>query len=206
MSSIVPVTVSTSSSTGIMAPTFDLIATNLKVIENLAVEHNVTMVTATSSNNAAVVYRIVGGNLADAFGIERTSGRIRVVGSIDYEVIQQYHLWVEASESGASQVSSFAEVIIDVEDVNDNEPRFSKPVYIKPIAEDIFRGTGFVTVTATDADSGNNGAVTYSLSGTDHTSFRINPQTGQITTYTSLDREKKDMYSLTVTATDSVSI
>lgn len=206
LSSSVTVIVSTSSSTGITAPTFDLIPTNLKVMENMAVEHSVTMVTATSSNSATVVYSIVGGNLGDAFGIERNSGRIHVTGSIDYEVIQQYHLWVEASESGASQTYNFAEVIIDVEDMNDHEPRFSKPLYNVPIAEDIMPGTSFVTVTATDADSGNNGAVTYSLSGTDHTSFRINPQTGEITTYASLDRESKDMYSMTVTATDSVSI
>ena len=54
-------------------------------------------------------------------------------------------------------------------------------------------------VAATD----NNGdTLTYTLSGTDATSFDIDPITGQLMTQEALDYETKDSYEVTVTATD----
>ncbi|XP_053399963.1 cadherin-related tumor suppressor-like [Mercenaria mercenaria] len=203
LSSTVPLTVTVSASSGLTPPTFGSIPTNLKVVENLVLDRVITTVTATSANNAPIVYSIAGGNLGDAFGIERSSGRVKVTGQIDYEVIQQYHLWVKAAESGSAEIASYAEVVIGVEDVNDNVPRFTKPLYNVSILEDEMFNSPVVKVKAYDADSGKNGEVFYSLSGTDSLKFRIDSKTGQIKTYTTLDREQKDTYSLTVTASDS---
>jgi hypothetical protein len=144
--------------------------------------------------------------LGEAFSIESNTGRVQVIGQIDYEIIQEYHLWIQAAESGPSQISSYAEVVIAVEDVNDNAPRFTKPLYNVTILEDAMFNSPVVTVKANDADSGKNGEVSYTLSGKESSKFRIDSTTGKITTYTILDREQKDTYSLTVTATDSVSV
>lgn len=202
---MVPVTIRVSTSSGVIPPAFGSIPADLKVVENLAVDHVVATVTASSSNNSPILYSIVGGNLGAAFRIEQRSGEIKVNGSVDYEVSQQYHLWVMATESGSSWVSNYAEVIIGVVDENDNEPKFSKSLYNVSVAEDAQLLTTVATVTAYDADSGSNGEITYSLSGAEHTKFRIDSKTGKIRTFTLLDRETTDMYSLTVTATDSVS-
>ena len=56
-------------------------------------------------------------------------------------------------------------------------------------------------VTATDNDQGD--SLTYTLGGTDASSFNIDDSTGQIKTKTSLDHESKSSYTVTVTATDS---
>ena len=137
------------------------------------------------------------------FDVKSSTGRIYVKGVVDYELMSQYSLWIEASQSGTSQASSYAEVVIAIEDENDNKPRFSQTVYNVDIMENSNFGSTVLTVTATDADSGLNGDVTYSLTGKDAASFRID-DTGTIITFTKLDRELIDKYSLTVIAKDMV--
>ncbi|KAL4230607.1 Protocadherin Fat 4 [Mactra antiquata] len=202
-SSSVPVSVTTTGSSGVSPPTFDPVPNDLKVLENLPLEHNIVTVTARSSSNSRITYSIAGGNLANAFGINSSTGRIYVNGTIDYELLQQYHLWIQAVESGSLQVSSNVEVVIDIEDVNDNAPKFTKTLYEVSVLEDKMFGTTIATVRADDPDSGNNGAVSYTLTGADSSKFRVDSQSGKITTYTSLDREKIDSYSLTVIASDA---
>ncbi len=57
-------------------------------------------------------------------------------------------------------------------------------------------------VTATDADADAGDTLTYSLEGSDATSFDIGASTGQIKTKTELDFETKESYAVTVKATD----
>ena len=58
-------------------------------------------------------------------------------------------------------------------------------------------------VTATDDDTHDADKLTYTLGGTDASSFDIASSTGQILTKGQLDRETKDTYTVTVTATDT---
>lgn len=189
---------------GTASPTFDPIETGLSLKENIQGNSTVTTVTATSSNGAAVSYSIAGGNTGDVFDVKSNTGRIYVKGVVDYELMTEYRLWIEAAQGGTTAGSSYAEVVVTIEDENDNKPRFSKTLYDVSIAEDRYFGSSLVRVTATDEDSGQNGNVTYSLAGKDAGKFRIDAQ-GLITTYTQLDREQVDEYSLTVIATDRVS-
>ena len=57
-------------------------------------------------------------------------------------------------------------------------------------------------VTATDPNGANDN-ITYTLGGTDAASFTITPETGQLMAIGMLNREVKDTYTVTVTATDS---
>ena len=54
---------------------------------------------------------------------------------------------------------------------------------------------------ATDPDNGD--TLTYTLGGSDATSFAIDETTGQLKTKDTLNYEAKDTYTVTVTATDS---
>ncbi|RKU08124.1 hypothetical protein C6503_23360 [Candidatus Poribacteria bacterium] len=56
-------------------------------------------------------------------------------------------------------------------------------------------------ISATDADSGD--TLTYSLSGTDASSFSIDSSTGQLRTAAALDYETKNTYDVTVNVSDS---
>lgn len=203
LQSTVDVTV-TAASLGTSRPTFNNIPTGLAIDENTSLNSTVTTVTAQSSNGASVTYSIAGGNTGNVFAVKSGTGRIYVRGEVDYELMTEYRLWIEATQGGASTGSSFAEVVIAVRDKNDNDPKFSQTVYEASIKEDRPFGSSVITVTATDADSNVNGDVTYSLSGKDADLFRINAA-GKIATFTALDRETVDLYSLTVTATDNVS-
>ncbi|KAH3842726.1 hypothetical protein DPMN_116230 [Dreissena polymorpha] len=161
------------------------------------------MVTAQSSNGATINYAIAGGNINDAFGIERSTGRIYSAGTIDYELLQEYHLWIEARQDGNTPATAFAKVMIKIEDTNDNSPVFSSTQYDIDVMENRGFGTSIYTVSATDADSGVNGNINYILSGTDAQYFKVT-SSGQIRTYTTIDREKVDKYSFLVIATDQV--
>lgn len=59
-------------------------------------------------------------------------------------------------------------------------------------------------MTATDADAGSNGAISYSLSGSDVGTFAIDPNTGVVTVARPLDYESvSEPYTLTVIAQDN---
>ena len=58
-----------------------------------------------------------------------------------------------------------------------------------------------VAVTATDPNTGD--TLTYTLGGADAASFDIVAASGQLQTKSALNREAKDTYTVTVTATDS---
>ena len=86
--------------------------------------------------------------------------------------------------------------------VTNNPPEFpSNTQNTFSVAEKTPAGEDIGEVTATDSDTGD--VLTYSLSGTDGTSFQLEDQTsGQIETYEALDYETKNSYSVVVTAKD----
>lgn len=57
------------------------------------------------------------------------------------------------------------QVVIQVLDVNDCRPQFSKPQYSTSVYENEPAGTSVITMLATDQDEGSNGQLTYSLEG-----------------------------------------
>ena len=81
-------------------------------------------------------------------------------------------------------------------------PVFKEGDYtIRWVAENVPQGTNILhEVEATDSDSGT--TLTYSLGGTDASSFRINSGNGQLRTHASLDHETKWSYSVEVSVSD----
>ncbi|XP_078608437.1 protein dachsous-like [Branchiostoma floridae x Branchiostoma japonicum] len=108
--------------------------------------------------NGRVRYSLVG---ADNFTIGELTGEISATFTFDRESVSSYNFTVLAVDGGDPPRSSAAEVSITVTDVNDNSPAFLRTPYRQKVAEDTPTGTSVFTVTATDADSGENGAVTY---------------------------------------------
>ena len=83
---------------------------------------------------------------------------------------------------------------------NNDPPTFSAETSDRTIAENTAAGEDIgEPVTATDPNSD---TLTYSLGGTDATSFGIVQTTGQLQTKAALDFENKETYTVTVTATD----
>lgn len=156
------------------------------------------------SPNSQVSYTIVSvsQNLRQNFTIN-SSGLIHAK-SIDYEKLtsDQIILEVEASDQGNPQQHTRTNVTINIQDVNDNPPRFTYPVYKFRVPENVTTGHYIGNVSATDADRQNiNKRLTYLLvNETDK--FSINSGTGSIFILGKLDREKNDHYLLQVEVID----
>ena len=113
--------------------------------------------------------------------------------------------YIEISVSDGIEYSNVAISIISVANVNDNSPIFAS-IYSGTIFENKPANTSIVTVIATDADSGNDGIVSYSIIGAypveGESRFTIESDTGLIKTIVPLDREEINYYMLYVRATD----
>ncbi|XP_073778503.1 protocadherin Fat 4 isoform X2 [Danio rerio] len=172
---------------------------------------NVISLDASSPRGAGtkVEYFIVsvrsGGKAAGRlFTIGRHSGVIQTAAELDREQGSDlYLLDVYAIETDAKQPrTQHAEVEITLQDVNDNPPIFPTDMLDVTIQENITDGFRIMQLTATDADEGANALVTYAIiSGADD-SFRIDPESGELSATRRLDRERRSKYSLLVRADD----
>uniref|UniRef100_A0A672QGH4 Protocadherin Fat 4 n=1 Tax=Sinocyclocheilus grahami TaxID=75366 RepID=A0A672QGH4_SINGR len=151
------------------------------------------------------------------FTIGRYSGVIQTAAELDREQGSDLYLIdVYATEADSSQPrTQHAEVEITLQDVNDNPPVFPTDTLDITIQENISDSFRILQLTATDADEvqtddhvpvvcvqGANALVTYSIiSGADD-SFRIDPESGELTNTRRLDRERRSEYSLLVRADD----
>uniref|UniRef100_A0A8D2QA54 Cadherin-23 n=1 Tax=Zonotrichia albicollis TaxID=44394 RepID=A0A8D2QA54_ZONAL len=131
-----------------------------------------------------------------------SAGKVVANRTVDYEEVQWLNFTVRASDNGTPRRSAEIPVYLQIVDINDNNPVFSQPSYQKAVFEDVPLGTVILSVTATDADSGQFALIQYSLSDGEG-KFGINPNTGDIYILSALDREKKDHYTLTAVARDN---
>lgn len=118
-------------------------------------------------------------------------------------------------DNGLPALTSYADVIIQVQDVNDEPPRFpSSAVYRFDVAENQPAATEIGMVSATDDDQPPFNKFNFQLSTVEtsleqHSSegllpFIIESGTGRILTTGELDREEQAEYKLIVTAADSL--
>ena len=166
-----------------------------------------------ATTNAEVLYIIDSGIGKDDFTINPNTGEVFVQRALDRETRPQYSLIVGAVDQGPVQRTGYADLFIEIDDVNDNDPIFTSPTFTGEVFEndlnsDVFIGTPAVLlyITATDADIGNNSRITYEIVGATEFSistFSINGSyRGVISTAVTLDSELQDQHVLTVRALD----
>ena len=139
------------------------------------------------------------------FDIDSSSGRLIVIGELDRETKMTYDLVVTATDSGPVSFRGSATVTVTLTDVNDNAPVFTETVYRATITEASTDSSQFIIrVSASDADSGDNSVVRYSLADYPLL-FDVNPDSGDVFTRNQepFDRETRDSYTVTVVATDT---
>lgn len=166
----------------------------------------VTKIQATSpkkGGSATIKYAIAGGRFYDALAINAESGEISIAKTgLDYELSPIYEFWIKASDSDRPSLGSVIKLILNVSDSNDNAPEMEKSIYHAEVLEEETPPLLVTRVTAHDADSGENGIVTYRLVNDFDGSFEIDVDSGEIFTLTKLDREEIANYELTVEAVD----
>lgn len=115
--------------------------------------------------NAQVYLQIVGGNEHGEFKINPESGMLYTNAILDAEAKHIYTLTVSAIDQGnkGTRKQSSCKVVVNVEDVNDNNPVFEKSNMTIWINENDPAGSIVTKVKATDADFSENAYVSYSI-------------------------------------------
>uniref|UniRef100_UPI00358FBD7D protocadherin-16-like n=1 Tax=Myxine glutinosa TaxID=7769 RepID=UPI00358FBD7D len=152
-----------------------------------------------------VVYGLT--SVSDTFTIDTRTGQIEVRSSLelDYEKRRHFDLLVSAETKGSKhgeKVEAFSLLTMYVTEVNDSPPSFILPVFTASISEDLLPGTHVTQVSAVDPDRGTGGDVEYKLLDDQGIPFKLDSQSGILTTNGLLDREIQAYYSLQVIALD----
>ncbi|XP_051030059.1 protocadherin-7 isoform X5 [Phodopus roborovskii] len=121
---------------------------------------------------------------------------------LDYETTREFNVVIVAVDSGSPSLSSNNSLVVKVGDTNDNPPVFGQSVVEVYFPENNVPGQRVATVLATDADSGKNAEIAYSLDSSVMGTFAIDPDSGDILVNTVLDREQTDRYEFKVNAKD----
>uniref|UniRef100_UPI0037E92BB0 protocadherin gamma-A11-like n=1 Tax=Semicossyphus pulcher TaxID=241346 RepID=UPI0037E92BB0 len=142
-------------------------------------------------------------------GVGTNSVELVLNQELDREKLKEINLLLTALDGGSPPRSGTVVIHVTVLDANDNVPVFSQAVYKASLSENSPPGTVVLTVSATDADEGLNGDVTY---GFGHVSediksiFTIDHKTGDIKLTTTVDFETASSFELRVTAKDGLGL
>ncbi|EDO30366.1 predicted protein, partial [Nematostella vectensis] len=149
-----------------------------------------------------VLYHLVGADSVK-FAIDPTSGTLYINKTLDYEKQINFTFDVVATETDTSEkFSANASVTLTLININDNKPMFAKSSYNYTMDEEITPGTHIADITATDADLGTFGALTYELRGGQAAYFSVNADNGTISAAQILDYDTLPQYQFSLMAKD----
>ncbi|XP_041929601.1 protocadherin 2 gamma 28 isoform X3 [Alosa sapidissima] len=157
---------------------------------------------ADKGSNGQVSYLIPNSqhDVSDLFFVQE-NGEVILVGDIDYETAKHYEIDVEAVDKGG--LSDSSKIIVDVVDVNDNNPTINIISKSSSVNEDSAAGTVIAMISVNDPDSEKNGRV-HCVMG-DNIAFAIKSTSNgfySIITDSALDRETDSGYNISVTCSD----
>ncbi|CAI2730250.1 unnamed protein product [Schistosoma spindalis] len=166
-------------------------AHRIKISELAPIGERLTRLKAISQDegdNAVIHYRLL--TKQPEFGLNETTGDLWLQKPLDYEQTSAYFLTIEARDRGQPPLSSTAVLTVHVDDANDNQPQFLgrqripeniglnnldglasvdsnfyEYYYSFSVVENSRNGTVVGKLNAIDPDSGDNGRVSFHLSG-----------------------------------------
>lgn len=186
-------------------PIFQTLLYPLKVPENVPPFTTILHVQARNPEGYRLIYNLEEENASKHFHIDFKTGVLTVTNPLDYESESMHVLTVRATDSVTGAFSE-ASIEIEVEDVNDNVPIFSKQTYSLVITEGLPIGTSVIQLSASDRDSGRNKDLTFQMVKTERNEadyFEIDPHSGLIVIKQVLDHENTKHFSLKIRATDN---
>nr|XP_020474749.1 protocadherin Fat 3 isoform X4 [Monopterus albus] len=192
------------------APYFSHFALSGLIKENARIGTTILQVTANDDDagrDGEIQYSIRDGSGLGRFAVDEETGVIYTTDMLDRETKDSYWLTVYASDHGVVPQFATIEVFVQVEDVNDNAPLTSEPMYQPSVPENSPRDVSVIQIHAQDPDaiaSTTADRLTYRIvSGNPQNFFTINTRTGLITTTTrKLDREQQTEHVLEVLVSD----
>ncbi|XP_065131001.1 protocadherin alpha-8-like isoform X11 [Paramisgurnus dabryanus] len=190
-------------------PVFSKSLYKTTVFENVAIGTTIVVLNATDIDegpNSEIVYSFIKrdqGKILQLFEIDPNSGAITVKGNIDFEKHNAFEIRAQASDKGQPPMSAHCKVLVEVLDINDNEPEISVTTLLSKVKEDASIGTAVALVSVIDDDGGKNGMINCVVSN--KVPFKL--ETNYKNSYSlvvngHLDRENAYEYNVTITATD----
>ncbi|KAK9965149.1 hypothetical protein ABG768_004258, partial [Culter alburnus] len=186
-------------------PTFPNVSYSVNVYTDMQPGDTVLQLTAVDADdgpNGLVSYKILAGDQGH-FTINDCTGVITVTPGVNLTVGRSYALTVRASDNGPSSQrrSSITTVYIEVLPPNNQSPpRFPQLIYSLEINEAMRTGATLLNIQAADRERD---PITYTiLRGDPNNVFEVSQTSGLLLLAKNLDREIKDHYTLTVTASD----
>uniref|UniRef100_UPI003AAB2E55 protocadherin alpha-2-like n=1 Tax=Centroberyx gerrardi TaxID=166262 RepID=UPI003AAB2E55 len=139
-------------------------------------------------------------------GEQSESAELVLQKALDREKQSVIHLTLTALDGGKPSRSGALQIVVNVMDVNDNNPVFSQSLYKARVTENAPHHTSILSITATDLDEGVNSEIVYSFiergNFNPETLFSINPDTGEMTVKGDLDYEENTAYDIRIQAKD----
>uniref|UniRef100_A0A8C5PBL6 Cadherin domain-containing protein n=1 Tax=Leptobrachium leishanense TaxID=445787 RepID=A0A8C5PBL6_9ANUR len=114
--------------------------------------------------------------------------KIVTTNTMNREKTSCYDITIMATDRGSPPFSTLKTIKLDILDVNDNPPVFSKPTYVTYVQENNLPGTSIFSIHASDIDIGDNAKVIYSISS-------INADVSPVSSYLSINVENGDLYA-----------
>ncbi|XP_053180401.1 protocadherin beta-15-like [Scomber japonicus] len=186
-------------------PVFSQTVYKASLPENSPLDTVVITVSATDADegvNSEVTYGF--DHVSDenqVFSLTPKTGEVKVAGHVDYEKESSYEMQISAKDGLG--LASYATLIIEIRDMNDNAPVIHLKSLTNPIPENVSPGTEVGIINVQDRDSENNGQVRCSIQ--QGAPFKLVPSIKNyysLVTTGQLDRELVSDYNITITATD----
>ncbi|MDC0172999.1 cadherin repeat domain-containing protein [Gammaproteobacteria bacterium] len=169
-------------------PSINDLPTSVSVDENQAA---VITVVASDADTSEVLEFYLTGADASLLNINSNSGVITFNSPPDHETKAAYSVIVNVSDGTNTDTQA---ITVNVVDVNENPTITSASIFSAPENQ-----VAVGTVSANDVDGD---SISFSLSGTDASSFDINSDSGVISFLTAPDHETKSLYSIMIIASD----
>nr|CAD7397956.1 unnamed protein product [Timema cristinae] len=198
------------------SPEFPQKLYNVQILESSKFPEILMTIQATdhdSINNLTgfgTVHYLLSGENADSFIVNRITGIIQIAPNTTLDREKQSTLnfvviAIDTPQGGVNQRKSTAMVRVEVLDVNDNAPQFSKPIYSAVVPENVIVDTQVTIVAAHDPDEVLSGQIIYEISdeGEANGLFQVNMTTGNVTTQRVLTgKGRAEPYQLIIRAHD----
>ena len=193
-------------------PEFENSSYQITVLETVPVGSILLKVKATDNDaglNGIVIYdfsKHTAHEYGHLFGIRNDTGKIILLQNLDFETGSIHLLSVTANDKGPDSLPSHTSVVIHVEDVNDNVPQIKINTLTgdgsSAVSENSEVGIFVAHVSVVDADSRENGRCACALDSNHFQLQKLYSIEFKIVTAVRFDRERKDIYTVSVTCWD----
>ena len=177
------------------SPIFGNQTYRFSVNENSPSTFYIGVVSASDLDDHSLALSYVIPDSTQPFAVDILLGDVTVLGPLDRETTDSYQFDIECYDPGVHPRTGTTTVIINILDLNDNQPYFQTALYEFEIPEHFMLNIAFGKVVALDADLPPNDDIYYHiLTGGD--TFAVGLQSGEISIIRDLDRENSSHVSV----------